>query len=134
MDPTLLNTKSNNRKTLEENSRVQEQILTTGETFAPMNNLLADYSKELLWSWAVGLSIESRGMITPPNRTERRMKQALVCWFCKWVPDFPRGVSPPAMKKRRKHHPDDLVDLFNDDLQSVDEVNDEGDSMSERWF
>jgi hypothetical protein len=134
MKATRFETKSSNKKTLEENARVQELILAAGAAFAAMNTRLMEYPKHQLWSWAVHHSAQSKGLIKPPSRTERRMKHALVCWFCKWAPDFPKGFTPPAMKKRRNRPQVDLDDPFTEDFKSSDELDQDGNSIHEKWL
>jgi hypothetical protein len=87
-------TERRNLKTILENQKVQDEIAATGASFEPMKTGLAHYSKEKLLEWALKMCRQTNHDIQPPNRTERRIRAALVCWYCKWAPDFPAKFPP----------------------------------------
>jgi hypothetical protein len=121
------------RKTVVENQKVQEQIAATGPRFHDMKTTLRRFSKVMLWTWAVNLSAQSKDHITPPNRIERRIKDALVCWYCKLVPGFPcgaPGLESPATRNRPNLTTNVPIDVF----PSMDEPGEEEESIYIHWL
>jgi hypothetical protein len=120
------------KKTQHENAKVQKEVTAAGDAFAEMNNRLAQHTKATLWRWAMEVSKTSEGTITPPDRTERRMKAALVCWYCKWAPDFPRGFPPPPSAPENPLNPHPRGPPLHE--FSLLEEAEKDESIDERWL
>jgi hypothetical protein len=134
MVPRWTPTEGRNKKTALENQKVQQQVLATGASFDNMKEILRPYPKAILWQWAVNLSRQSNGLIQIPSRTERRMKHALVCWYCKWAPGFPLGFPPGNSHAPPDPPHENLTTCPFDDLPPVEDADEKGDSVQERWL
>jgi hypothetical protein len=132
--PRWAPTEARNRKTLLENQKVQDEIAAAGPSFEPMKRGLGHYSKEKLFEWAMKMSRQPNAHIERPNRTERRIRAALVCWYCKWAPDFPSKFSPlqPRHPRKRPHPP--LINFTIDPFSSMGEPDETDDGRYDPWF
>jgi hypothetical protein len=132
--PRTRQTESRNRKTILENQKVQDEIAATGASFEPMKTGLAHYSKEKLLEWAVKMSRQTNQNIQPPNRTERRIRAALVCWYCKWAPDFPATCPSLQPRHPRKRLLPPLMNFTIDAFSSMSERDEPDDSTYDPWL
>jgi hypothetical protein len=83
------------RRTQRDNREVEDRVRETGRVKAlEMQERFSEVGarKEDLWQW--GYKLAKRTGMDPPDRTARRMKVAVACWFVKEIPDFPEGFSP----------------------------------------
>jgi hypothetical protein len=76
-------------QTFRDRSRVAEVRRDCGEIYPMMAELLAPFSKAALLP-PLRRICAARGL-PQPLRVCRRMKEALVCFFCLFLPDFPLG-------------------------------------------
>jgi hypothetical protein len=85
------------RQTLRDQQLVAEEIAEVGSAFQVMARRLRPYSKQTLAAIATELARQiqvpsTAGLPTLTPKLPRlapRYRAAMICWFCKWAPDFP---------------------------------------------
>jgi hypothetical protein len=92
------------KQTLKDQQLVAEEVAEVGPAFQVMAHRLRSYSKQTLANIAIELARQiqststSTSTTTFPTPTPKlprlapRYRAAMICWFCKWAPDFPGQV------------------------------------------
>jgi hypothetical protein len=110
------------------------EVTSAGAEFIPMKLRTAPYKKRGLWELAMEISRQSGGAILPPDRTARRMKDALTCWFCRWVPQFPAGFSGlPTRKSSGRQPPRKRVAVLRQDSAKSEDGSLMSEEDSDDW-
>jgi hypothetical protein len=75
-----------------EQEEVQNMMRRNAALYHAMEDRLAKFSKAALLT--PSRQFAQRAGIRGPGRLCQRSKQAMICWFCKHVPNFPEGFPP----------------------------------------
>jgi hypothetical protein len=57
-----------------------------------MDRRLNKISREVLVRLAIMYCMKN-GLTHLPSRTQKRHKKGMICWYCKYAPDFPEGFA-----------------------------------------
>jgi hypothetical protein len=84
-----------------ERKTVSKAIRDVGPVYQVMASRLLGLSKPQLLQLAQK-HIERTG-VPKLGRIEKRQRRSLICWFCRFAPEFPEGVSVPEQRDRQEN-------------------------------
>jgi hypothetical protein len=75
---------------------VVEEVRSIGPAFQDVAERLRRYSKAELGR--IANEIIARGNVPKLGRLAPRYRASMICWFCRWAPDFGEEAPPPTRK------------------------------------
>lgn len=99
-----------NQQTRRDHDTILKQIIQCGSAFHVMHNTLRLYPKAALLG-PLRYVCQQRNL-PPVPRLCRRSKDALVCFFCLYCPDFPLGFPPLSPLHPRCRPPPQALRFF----------------------